>query len=225
MTTLYSYCLRFDDGAAPNPYWGTCTLAICKPAIRRTAKAGDWVAGLGSRNSPIGDISACLVYAMRVTSVFTLQDYDKLCRTTLAEKIPDWTSPDFRRKVGDCIYDFGGREQPKLRRSVHNEANRETDLSGSKVLLSRHFYYFGNKPIQLPEILLPIVHSTQGHKSRANAQHIDSFTNWIGSLGLQNNSLLGEPQLKTDIMSLNEEDCRSSCAGRDKEDDERDEIC
>ena len=44
MTKLYSYCLPYDDGAAPNPFWGTCTLVICKPAIRRTARVGDWIA-------------------------------------------------------------------------------------------------------------------------------------------------------------------------------------
>jgi hypothetical protein len=54
---LYSYCLRYDDRAAPNPYHGICTLVICKPAIRRTANVGDWIIGLGSVSSPIGDIS------------------------------------------------------------------------------------------------------------------------------------------------------------------------
>lgn len=38
---IYSYVLRTDDGAAPNPFWGTCTLTICKPVIRRTAHIGD----------------------------------------------------------------------------------------------------------------------------------------------------------------------------------------
>jgi len=38
---LYSYTVRYDDGAAPNPFNGMCTLAICKPAIRRTAAPGD----------------------------------------------------------------------------------------------------------------------------------------------------------------------------------------
>ena len=45
MPNLFSYVLRYDDGAAPNPFWGTCTLAICKPAIRRKANLGDWVVG------------------------------------------------------------------------------------------------------------------------------------------------------------------------------------
>ncbi|WP_442940102.1 hypothetical protein [Nostoc sp.] len=34
---LFSYCLTCDSGAAPNPFWELCTLAICKPRIRRVA--------------------------------------------------------------------------------------------------------------------------------------------------------------------------------------------
>ena len=33
---LYTYCIPYDSGAAPNPFWETCTLAICKPVILKT---------------------------------------------------------------------------------------------------------------------------------------------------------------------------------------------
>src|SRR5437870_11983954 len=103
--TLYSYCLRYDHGAAPNPYWGYCTLVICKPAIRRHATCGDWIVGLGSVESPLGDISTSVVYAMKVTRPpLAMSEYDKFCSESLRNKIPDMHSPDFRRRVGDCIY-------------------------------------------------------------------------------------------------------------------------
>src|SRR5450759_4031334 len=73
MPLLFSYTIPIDDGAAPNPFCGMCSLAICKPAIRRVAKQGDWVAGLGSRNAPSGDLGAHLVYAMCVEEVLTLR--------------------------------------------------------------------------------------------------------------------------------------------------------
>src|SRR4026209_1065192 len=98
----YTYCLRYDRGAAPNPYWGTCTLVICKPAIRRTAGIGDWVVGLGSSNSPIGDISTSLVYAMKVTSKLTMKEYDQFCQTVLPKKIPNRGSSDYRLQSVDC---------------------------------------------------------------------------------------------------------------------------
>jgi hypothetical protein len=37
-----------DYGFAPNPFFGVCTLATCKPKIRKAAAIGDWVVGTGS---------------------------------------------------------------------------------------------------------------------------------------------------------------------------------
>ena len=34
---LFTYKVMHDGGSAPNPYSELCTLAICKPAIRRVA--------------------------------------------------------------------------------------------------------------------------------------------------------------------------------------------
>ncbi len=105
-STLYSYCIPIDDGAAPNPYWGICSLTICKPVIRRVAKVGDWVVGIGSKNSPIGDISSYVVYAMKITDVMSLQQYDNFCKKNYPNKIPNWASDKFELRVGDCIYDY-----------------------------------------------------------------------------------------------------------------------
>ncbi len=48
---IYSYVLRYDDGVAPNPFFGFCTLAVCKPVIRRKAQVGDWIIGTGSKEN------------------------------------------------------------------------------------------------------------------------------------------------------------------------------
>jgi Nucleotide modification associated domain 2 len=193
---LFSYCLRYDDGAAPNPFWGVCTLTICKPAIRRAAQVGDWIVGLGSAHSPIGDISDYVVYAMRVTAKLNLRAYDEYCRLQLPHKIPRWRSRDFRRRVGDCIHDYALGEPPRLRDSVHSEGSRDRDLGGRYALLSTHFYYFGDQPVQLCDELAPIIHGQQGHKSTANQPYAAPFVSWIESLGYEPNVLHGEPQLK-----------------------------
>jgi hypothetical protein len=52
MPRLFTYTIPIDDGAAPNPFRGMCSLAICKPCIRRVAEEHDWVAGLDSKNAP-----------------------------------------------------------------------------------------------------------------------------------------------------------------------------
>ncbi len=220
--SLYSYCLRYDDGAAPNPYWGLCTLVICKPAIRRVATVDDWIVGLGSTHSPLGDISSSVVYAMKVTATMTLKEYDAFCQQHLPNKIPDWSHAEFPRKVGDCIYKYSQCGEPTLRPSVHNEGNRRTDLGGDNALLSNHFYYFGDEPVRLPKELQPIAHRTQGHKSRANSDYVDEFVSWIKGLGLKLCSMHGEPQLKSKIMQS--QDCRGLCGGQDREEDQDDHI-
>lgn len=214
---LYTYCLRIDDGAAPNPYWGICTLAICKPAIRRTASVGDWIVGLGSANSPIGNISDGVVYAMKVSDKIGFWGYDLMCQSKLQGKIPDWESKDFRRRVGDCLYDYTDGTPPKMRLGVHDERNRETDLGGDHVLISNHFYYFGDKPIKLPENLKPLIHSQQGHRVDSNQEYLEEFLKWIENSGLEINKLYGEPQLKSEFERGT--DMRRICAIRDLEDE------
>lgn len=59
---VFSYVVVSDSGFAPNPFHGTCTLASCKPLIRRSAKSGDLIVGMSSRCERV-------VYAMRVGSV------------------------------------------------------------------------------------------------------------------------------------------------------------
>src|SRR6202790_226304 len=133
--TLYTYCIPFDNGAAPNPFGGICTLAICKPVIRRNAKVGDWIVGTGSVHLGLANR---LVYAMEVKKVLSFSDYNEYCKKSLLEKIPDMESKDPHRWVGDCIYDFkDGR--PVLRNSVHHEVNVPKDLGGLNVLLSDNF--------------------------------------------------------------------------------------
>jgi hypothetical protein len=209
---LYSYCLRYDGGAAPNPFWGVCTLVICKSKIRLAAEIGDWVVGLGSANSPIGNISTSVVYAMKVTSKLTMREYDQFCRTSLPKKIPQWQSKDFRLRMGDCVYQYGAGEHPVMRPAVHGQRERERDLSGKFALLSKHFYYFGDQPVPLPADLYPIIHATQGHKSKQNQPYAQRFVDWIEGLGYWTNTLYGHPQF-TRTSSANEAS-KSACNPR-----------
>lgn len=187
---LYSYCIPYDDGAAPNPFWGTCTLAICKPVIRRTAHLGDWVVGTGSVNT---NTAGRVVYAMEVTATRSMADYDAWTQRQLQRKVPDWSSRDHRRRLGDSIYDFSVTP-PRQRRGVHDPGNVEVDLGGKNVLISDHFYYFGDHAVALPPELLAIVKQGQGHRSWSNEAYADTFVRWIEGLGLQP-GVHGRPQL------------------------------
>lgn len=212
---LYTYSLLYDDGAAPNPYWGICTLAIRKPAIRLAAEVDDWIVGLGSVKSPLGDISDHMVYAMKVTSKLTLKDYDQFCKTFLPKKMPDWRNRDYRRRIGDCIYNYIAGPDPKMRTGIHTEENRERDLSGKYALLSKQFYYFGNKPVKLPDELHPIMHTAWGHKSESNQPFIVSFVDWIESLDYRPNKVISEPQLMEEYE--HDKNLQAKCSKRDLE--------
>ena len=45
---MFSYVIEHDLGFAPNPFHGACTLACCKPVIRKRAQLGDYILGTGA---------------------------------------------------------------------------------------------------------------------------------------------------------------------------------
>ncbi len=194
MPTLFSYVVVHDAGSAPNPYWGVCTLVLCKPTIRRTARLGDWIVGTGSAQSEVDDIQGKVIYAMQVTDKMTMPEYDAWVQEYRTEKIPDPRNHDPRRWVGDAIYDFS-EDPSKKRPGPHGDSNRETDLGGEFALLSEHFYYFGDQARRLPEHLQGLVLRRQGHRSRKNAPYVEPFLEWLTELELQPNGLYGDPPL------------------------------
>lgn len=229
MTKIYSYVLRYDDGAAPNPFWGLCTLTICKPVIRRTAQIGDWVIGTGSKNTRLSDGNChdfrdSIVCAMKITNIRTLEEYDEYCNHSLTNKIPKWKTKDWRLKVGDCIYDYSKENEPTIRKGVHNEENRKKDLSGQNALLSDHFYYFGAEAKPLHTELTQLIKKNQGHKKIENKNLIEKFEKWIAQF--EKNKLYSDSQMKwlfdREITEKELSICAKQCAIDDE--DETEEI-
>lgn len=214
---LYTYTLRYDDGAAPNPFWGICTLAVRKPSIRLAAEVGDWIVGLGPAKSSVGDISDHVVYAMNVTLKMSMEEYDQFCKTFIPKKKPDWRNIDYRMRMGDCIYNYISHGNPKMRTGIHKEENQEKDLSGLYALASKQFYYFGGKPEKLPDALRPIKPAAQGYESDANQPYAEAFVNWIEALDILPNKVLNEPLLKKQYS--NEKELQSLCSMRDLAED------
>jgi Nucleotide modification associated domain 2 len=198
MARLFTYTIPIDDGAAPNPFHGMCSLAICKPSIRRVAAKGDWVAGLGSKNVPSGDLSGRLVYAMQVEEVVPMSEYDRRAPHEWDHRIPKPTSRDLADRLGDCIYDYSAGDPPYQRASVHGPGNLDADLSGENVLISADFYYLGSNAIPLPPDLLGICHQTQGHRSNGNISFFDTFVHWVRGLKFGVGQLYGWPDTIVD---------------------------
>ena len=175
---LYSYVVKHDTGFAPNPFWGYCTLANCKPVIRRTAKVGDWIVGL----SPKSDGNR-LIYAMKVEEIVSFDEYYRDNR--FVAKIPYCSTGKVVHKCGDNIYKplpNGGYQQLQ---SMHSKGtckdratNKKRDLGGKYVLISKTFCYFGSRPLNLPEFLGNLKVG-RAHKCRFTPDIITVFISFI----------------------------------------------
>jgi hypothetical protein len=178
---LHSYTVMHDRGFSPNPFWGYCTLACCKPVIRRTAEDGDWVAGLSSKAD-----GNRLVYAMQIEEILTYQAYYRDSR--FAAKIPDYSTGRIVHRCGDNIYKplpDGGFQQLRSMHSEGTNENPETkahDLSGGNVLIAQTFYYFGSQALSLPEEL-EVLRAGRGHKNRFSSDDICRFLDFISRQG------------------------------------------
>ncbi len=169
----YLYKIISDRGGAPcapmpqgdEPH--LLTLAICKPAIRRTAQPGDRILGIASRVLELkeGYAPASVIYA-----------------GTVAEAVParEYYAPDspYRHRP-DCVYRWQAEDDSfahcgKSGLHAHPEHMRK-DLGGrfsgypnGRVLVLRDFRYFGAGARSIPESL-PRLHGIvgtlgQGHR-------------------------------------------------------------
>ena len=159
---VFSYVLRIDGGFAPNPYYGWCTLACCKPRVRASAAVGDLIVGLSRRCERI-------VYAMLVEHRITFDEYWR--DPEFRAKRPNWTSRDVVERVGDNIYEPDGEGGFVQHRSMHRKGpeddlpNRRRDLSCEWVLAGREFSYFGGEGPLLPESI-GFLRVTRAHRCR-----------------------------------------------------------
>lgn len=150
---FFSYVVARDYGFAPNPFNGICTLATCKPEIRRIAGPGDWVLGTGS-----ADLKCArhLIYAMKVTEKISFNEY--------------WSNPKYNCKkpvmngslktmYGDNIYYYNGQQwiQADSHHSLDdgsvNLHNLNRDTKVDAVLISECFFYFGDQYLMIPSEL------------------------------------------------------------------------
>lgn len=185
---IFAYKVIRDYGFAPNPFHGFCTLATCKPHVRKRAGIGDIVIGGGSVNR-LGDRA---IFAMRVTEHLPFDQY--------------WSDPRFFRKhpsfvssrsraFGDNIYHkvSGQWIQEDSHHSFEgggvNNANLVRDTSVDQVLISDDFVYWGGAGPLLPREILE--HGLpRDYRSCYSNEEIRAIAQWFyaieprGCLGL-----------------------------------------
>jgi hypothetical protein len=197
---LYSYVVSTDSGFAPNPFFGVCTLACCKPVIRRAIgsrllresgrveitdlRQADpgfiraesiWVvglAGVGLRGRPHRSV----VFVMQVTDVLDFESYHREYPQKRPVRRPPATPAD-PAWHGDAIYTGNHPATARqLTPSAHSNgdaedaANKWHDLGGRYVLVSDHFVYFGPDAPYLP--IEKRLHHGRGHRSNHSPQAI-----------------------------------------------------
>lgn len=216
-TTLHTYVVLHDSGFAPNPSHGYCTLATCKPNIRKSADVGDWVVGTGSLTK--NDPEERLIYAMRVDEVLTYDEYFSDERFEAKKPL----SGDDYEENGDNIYytssSISGQkhreedgttyyrtETPngdeliftdqsefvQVRNPNHSYDSIENDTrhdpNRNAVLVSSHFWYFGEKLVLLPNddhLRRHVIHSYNkpnqkiGEGSTDTEDQISNFVTWL----------------------------------------------
>lgn len=180
---LYSYVVARDYGFAPNPFFGVCTLATCKPKIRSSAKIGDFVVGTGSANY---GLVGHLVFAMRVSETST---YDRYWDDPRFQKKKPNLKGSLKQAFGDNIY----RHNPKTKlwcqanshHSHHdgtpNPRNIEHDTKSTGVLIASDFVYFGGAAPRLPTKFQSIC-TIRGHKSIFPENFVAAFEKWFQTL-------------------------------------------
>jgi hypothetical protein len=185
--TIYSYLVEHDLGLAPNPFGKYCTLAVCKPEIRRSSKLliGDWVIGTGSKALATTSgkrVSGKLIYAMVVEEKIRLDDYWNDNRFQYKKPIMNGTLVTM---FGDNFYHKDEEGNWIQDDSAHckldgtcNPEHFKKDIGGENALISEHFFYFGSEAPQIPKQFMEVCHSTQGQKKIRNPLATE-FINWI----------------------------------------------
>lgn len=176
---LYSYVIKRDYGFAPNPFENICSLATCKPQIRERALEGDWIAGFGSANT---EIYKKMVFLMRVDETCTFDEYWEDSRFFV--KRPRFDGK-FQLCYGDNIYHHIGNDwvQENSHHSYVDGINRNTllhDTRIDRVLLSFHYWYFGEDAIDLPEDFSEAIASGRAYK-KLQDDICKNIVEWVAS--------------------------------------------
>lgn len=149
--TVWSYKISRDFGFAPNPYYGFCTVACCKPGVRKGAEVGDLVVGCGSAAL---NLEGKIIFGMVVDEKLKFDEYWDDSR--FQKRKPCFKSGR-AQMYGDNIYhtDCDGNwcqsdSHHSLDGGQWNQDNADRDLKVDAVLVSQRFSYFGDAAIEIP---------------------------------------------------------------------------
>jgi len=196
---VYSYVVEHDTGKAPNPYFGFCTLCRCKFRKCDTSrknivelaepKKKNWVIGTGGANLRKSAGHGKLVFAMQVDEKLTREEYYNKLKFK-------------KKKPGTCTDEqkHGDNEEP------HGDFEKHKQF----VLVShpRHFYYFGEKAVDIPK-KFDLEKKGPGFRSNFDQKDILRFVEWLKKEHKPGKH--GEPCFKGIDELKGNRRCKSSC--------------
>ena len=197
---LFVYVVVSDTGFAPNPFFGYCTLATCKPRIRRAAAVGDWIAGIGSVQR---GRAGRLVYAMRVSEALS---FDECWRDRrFADKRPVVAGRPEQR-CGDKVY----RRDPRTgcwvqAPSAHScddgtpdNCHITRDTESPRALIATEFAYYGSAAVDIPHRFRSWdgrdrFGSVRDYRCNFPRALLAEFTAWLRELAAEAGGRAGDP--------------------------------
>lgn len=191
--SIYAYKITRDYGFAPNPFGEYCSLACCKPHIRKKAVVDDWIIGTGAIENGLLNH---LIFLMKVTEKLTFQEYWDDKRFNYKKPI---LNGSLKQIHGDNIYYNQDKIWYQLD-SHHsfyegelNEKNLKQDLSGEYVLISDCFVYLGDQFLKIPDEFIEICPTTKhrDYITIKNDKLAEEFISVI--LNKYNTGLIGKP--------------------------------
>lgn len=175
---IFTYVVTRDFGFAPNPFCGICTLATCKPGIRKSAQIGDWIFGIGSKTT----LENRMIYLMKVTNKITFDEY--WSREEFAMKKPKMTT--LKKMYGDNIYHYDNTDRKWKQENSHhsyengepNLHNLEKDTGSNNVLISDDFFYFGKSAMKIPK-RYKVYRSIRGYCKKEITSNVIKFIDYV----------------------------------------------
>lgn len=181
-------------GFAPNPFGPYCTLACCKPRIRKYANVGEYVIGTGSAKR---NMQGRLIFWMKISEI---TDFDHYWIDPRFQHKKPYMRGSRRQRFGDNVYhrkpgsrvftqedSFHSLPGGKVSR---NDRNRDTGLT-HRVLIAEEFTYWGSKAPKIPGSLKDFVLPGVGWKVHFEEKRVRAFLNWM--LRSPARGLQGEP--------------------------------
>ena len=183
---LYRYVIDHDKGFAPNPFFGVCTLACCKPDIRKHAALGDMIVGFGPKKYGLG---GKIIYWMTVSEIIDFDTY--------------WNDPRYIKKrpkmggslslcFGDNIYHRSPEDKSWIQeQSFHSDENSLRGLGNLKrdtgttenVLVASEYSYWGGSGPATPSRFQSIIKEGRGYQFNVDDENLkNDFIEWLLSM-------------------------------------------